>query len=231
MRTLKLLFVILFALAAPLSAQMGMPVPEMSGIRHPVVGSGSAYEMTGRNGKSEMEMAVVGTESVGGQTGHWMEMSMKDPRSGRDMYMKILLAPTGSGNAMKAVRMVMQQAGQPPMEMDLSAGIGMAGGGGRTSQGTPLDIRDKAERVGTETITVPPGTFTTEHYRMKDGSSDAWISDKFMPLGLVKSESKGTSMVLTRIVTDAKSRITGTPTKFDPMHMMRERMNERGRRP
>jgi hypothetical protein len=222
----------LFALTSPLSAQMGMPMPDLSGIWHPVVGSGGAYEMTGRDGKSQMEMAVVGTESVGGKTGYWMEMAMKEPRTGRDMYMKFLLAPADN-NGMKAVRMVMQQAGQEPMEMDLSAGMGMGMGGGRTPQGTPSDIREKAERVGTETITVPAGTFTTEHYRMKDGSSDAWISDKVMPLGLVKSEGKGTSMVLTRVVTDAKSRITGTPTKFDPMQMMRERMgermNERGR--
>jgi len=215
----------LFALTPSLSAQMGMRMPEMSGIWHPVVGTGGAYEMTRGNDKSEIQMAVVGTETVNGQTGHWMEMAMKDSRSGRDMYMKILLAPTDSDNGMKAVRMVMQQAGQPPMEMDLSAGMGM----GRMAQSAPSDIREKAERVGTETITVPAGTFTTEHYRMKDGSSDVWISDKVMPLGLVKSEGKDFSMVRTKIITDAKSRITGTPMKFDPMQMMRERMGERGR--
>ena len=42
------------ALALPLGAQMGMGprMPDMSGIWHPVVGSGGAYEMTTSDGKN-----------------------------------------------------------------------------------------------------------------------------------------------------------------------------------
>jgi hypothetical protein len=58
---------------------------------------------------------------------------------------------------------------------------------------------------------------------MKDGSGDAWVSDKVGPWGLVKSDNKDTSMVLTKVITDAKDHITGTPTKFDPTQMMRNR--------
>ena len=82
------------------------------------------------------------------------------------------------------------------------------------------DFRDKAESVGTESITVPAGTFTCEHYRMKDGSGDAWISDKVCPWGLVKmQENKDDGSG--QGDTDAKDHITGTPKKFDPMQMMR----------
>jgi hypothetical protein len=63
---------------------------------------------------------------------------------------------------------------------------------------------------------------------MKDGSGDAWISDKVSPWSLVKTQQKAETMVLTKVTTDAKDRITGTPTKFDPMQMMRNRMGQQG---
>ena len=47
-------------------------------------------------------------------------------------------------------------------------------------------FRQKAQRVGTETISVPAGTFVCEHYRMTDGSGDIWFSPKVSPWGLVK---------------------------------------------
>ena len=224
MRTKRVLVVVtMLALASPLGAQMGMGprTPDMSGVWHPVVGSGGAYEMTNRGGnKSQMEITIVGKEDVGGKTGFWMEMAVASPRSGGDMYMKYLIAPGDKG--MASTRMIMQQPGQDPMEMDMSMM------GRSMSQSTPSDIRDKAERVGTETITVPAGTFACEHYRMKDGSADTWISDKVAPWGLVKSQGKDSSMVLTKVITDAKDHITGTPKKFDPMQMMRDRGGQRG---
>ncbi len=223
-RVLTLLAVL--AIALPLSAQMGMGprMPDMSGIWHPVVGTGAAYEMTGRDGtKSQMEITIVGKESVNGKDGYWMEMAMANPRSGGQMYVKNLIAPTDNG--MTSVRMVMQQPGQDPMEMDMSM---MNMGGRKMPQSAPSDIRDKAEHVGTETITVPAGTFSCEHYRMKDGSGEAWISEKVAPWGLVKSQGKDSSMVLAKAITDAKDHITGTPKKFDPMQMMRDRAGQQG---
>ena len=218
----------LLALGLPLGvqAQMGMGprMPNMSGIWHPVVGTGAAYEMTDPDGKkSQMEITVVGKEDVNGKPGYWMEMAMTSPRSGGEMYVKNLIAPTDNGIA--SVRMIMQPPGQDPMEMDMTT---MNMGGRQRPQSMTADIRDKAELVGTESITVPAGTFSCEHYRMKDGSSDDWVSDKVAPWGLVKSQRKDSSMVLTKIITDAKDHITGTPKKFDPMQMMRDRMGQQG---
>ena len=132
-----------------------------------------------------------------------------------------MIAPSDTGVA--PMRMIMQPPGQDPMEMDMNLV-----GGTRVRQSTGTDIRDRAERVGTETVTVPGGTFSCEHYKMKDGSSDVWVSDKVVPWGLVKTQNKDTSMVLTKVITDAKDHITGTPKKFDPMQMMRDRMSNRG---
>jgi hypothetical protein len=210
----------------PLSAQMGMGprMPDMSGIWHPVVGTGAAYEMTGREGtKSQMEITIVGKELVNGKDGYWMEMAIANPRAGGQMYMKNLIAP--GENGMTSVRMVMQQPGQDPMEMDMSM---MKMGGRKMPESAPSDIRSKAEHVGTETITVPAGTFSCEHYRMKDGSSDVWISEKVAPWGMVKTQSKDTTMVLAKVITDAKDHITGTPKKFDPMQMMRDHAGQMG---
>jgi hypothetical protein len=86
--------------------------------------------------------------------------------------------------------------------------------------------RDKSELVGTESVIVPAGTFSCQHYRAKDGSSDVWISEKVAPWGLVKMQGKNNSMVLTKVITDAKDHITGTPKKFDPMQMMRDRKGQ-----
>ena len=36
------------------------------------------------------------------------------------------------------------------------------------------------------------------------------------PWGLVKMQGKDASMILTKVITDAKDHITGTPKKFDP---------------
>ena len=84
-------------------------------------------------------------------------------------------------------------------------------------QKQPADIRDRAEDLGSESVTTPAGTFTAEHYKMKDGSGDAWVAPKAGPYGLVKFQGKDTSMVLTKVITDAKDKITGTPQPFNPM--------------
>ncbi len=83
-------------------------------------------------------------------------------------------------------------------------------------------MREKAERVGSESITTLAGTFPCEHLQMKDGSGDVWISDKVAPWGLVKTVGKESNMTLTRLITGAKTRITGTPQKLDLMEMMRK---------
>jgi hypothetical protein len=207
------------ALALPLAAQMfGPKPPSLSGVWHPVVGTGAAYEMTDKGGKNtQMEITIVGKEDVDGKPNFWLEMAMTDPRTSAPVYVKSLMSVNDSG--VTSMRMVMQIPGQPdPMEMDMN--MNPAGHGGK--QTTPANIADKAETVGTESVTVPAGTFSCTHYRMKDGTGDAWVSDKVGPWGLVKSTGKDNSMVLTKVITDAKDHITGTPKKFDPMQMMRQ---------
>jgi len=220
-RSTVVLFAVL-AMSIPLGAQMGMGMggrmPTLSGVWHPVVGTGAAYEIAKPDGtKTQLEISIVGKEDVDGKPAYWMEMSMTDPRTSTPMYMKSLT--TVNENSVVSSRMIMQMPGQDPMEMDTS----MVPPGRRMQQASPTDIADKAESLGSESVTVPAGTFNCQHYRMKDGSCEAWVSDKVGPWGLVKSVSKGDTMVLTKAITDAKDHITGTPKKFDPMQMMRNR--------
>lgn len=206
------------ALALPLAAQMfGPRIPTLSGIWHPVVGSGANYEITKKDGeKSSVELSIVGKEDADGKTGFWQEIAMTDQRTSQPVYMKSLVSVTDAG--ITTMRMVMQLAGRDPMEMDLSSSpMGRA-----MNQTVAVNIAEKAEIVGTDSITVPAGTFSCTHYRMKDGTGDAWVSDKVSPWGLVKSQGKDSSIILSKVITDAKDHITGTPKKFDPMQMMRQ---------
>ena len=206
------------AVAMPLAAQMfGPRVPTLSGIWHPVVGSGAIYEITKNDGqKSSIELAIVGKEDVAGKTAFWQELAMTDQRTSQPVYAKTLVSVTDAGIA--TMRMVMQMPGRDPMEMDMGASpMGRA-----MNQTVAVNIADKAEIVGTDSITVPAGIFSCTHYRMKDGTGDAWVSDKVSPWGLVKSQGKDSSVILSKVITDAKDHITGTPKKFDPMQMMRQ---------
>jgi hypothetical protein len=209
------------ALAVPLAAQMGMGprMPTLSGIWHPVVGTGALYENTKSGGKqSQIEISVVGKEDVDGKTAYWMEMGFTDQAGSAPTYAKNLMSV--SDNTITSMRIVMQMPGQDPMEIELGTNPMTRG----MQQTTPTNIADKAEIVGTESITVPAGTFSCTHFRNKDGKGDAWTSDKVTPWGLVKSVDKdGSSTVLLKVITDAKDHITGTPKKFDPMQMMRNR--------
>jgi hypothetical protein len=203
----------IFMLAAMLprfaGAQMGMHAgPAMRGIFNPVVGSGGEYEMTTDQGtKTMMEIAVVGKESVDGKDGYWFEMTVASVSMGQ-MTSKTLTVLDGQDTVVS--RMIMQMGNRPPMEMPTQMYKA-------NSQKQPADIRDRAEDVGSETVTTPAGTFAAEHYKMKDGSGDAWVAPKAGPYGLVKFQGKDSTMVLTKVITDAKDKITGTPQPFNPM--------------
>jgi hypothetical protein len=202
------IFMLAATLPALAGAQMGMHAgPAMRGIFNPVVGSGGEYEMTTDKGKTVMEISVVGKESVDGKDGYWFEMAIANA-SMDQMISKSLTVLDGQDTVVS--RMIMQMGSRPPMEMPTQMYKANA-------QKQSADIRDRADDVGSETVTTPAGTFITEHYKMKDGSGDAWVAPKAGPYGLVKFQGKDSTMVLTKVITDAKDKITGTPQPFNPM--------------
>jgi hypothetical protein len=190
----------------PLGTTMG-PLPR--GMFNPVVGSGAQYEIQ-PNGKDKMnmEIVVVGKESVNGKDGYWFETAV-DSRMGQ-MLMKMLMVSDPANSSV--AKMIMQMQGGSPMEMPAQLM-------GQRGQQT-YDLRDRADKVGSESVTVPAGTFTADHYHLKDGSGDFWVSDKVSPYGVIKGQGKDFSIVLTKVVTDAKDKITGTPVPFNPRLML-----------
>jgi len=116
------------------------------------------------------------------------------------------------GERTRVTRMIMQVDDQPPMEMPVMMQ--------QDRTGQPADIRQVAELVGTENVATPAGAFSCQHYRMKNGSGDAWVSKKVPPWGLVKFTGRDATMILTRVVSGAKSHIKGTPHPFNPSEMM-----------
>ncbi len=219
MKKLKIVAACVFGLtilAVSASAQMGMGMrPSMpAGIFSGTVGSGAQYETTAADGaKTTIEYAVVGKDSVEGKDAYWLEYTMTSARMG-EMVMKMLLAPQSSSGVTS--RVIMQLPGRPPMEMPMQ----MSRMGNQPAP--KMDIRAESEDVGKESVTTPAGTFVCEHYRSKDGNTDTWISAQVAPFGVVKSQSKTTSMVLVKQVTGARDKIVGTPVPFNPQMMMQQ---------
>jgi len=208
-------------LAYRTSAQFGFtPIrrPNIANILHPVVGQEAAYDTTDKDGKkSHMEMYVVDKEMVGTEQAYWMEVGHSADANGNLTYGKMLVTPAD----FKFHKMVFVMPGQTqPMEMDIEP---------RQHQNEMEKEVEKWHSVGTETITVPAGTFSCEHWSSDEGKGEVWASSKVGPMGLVKSVENGRTMVLVKLITDAKTKITGTPVKFDPKAMMQQRIEQRQR--
>ncbi|HXM97380.1 MAG TPA: hypothetical protein VN982_02790 [Candidatus Dormibacteraeota bacterium] len=197
------------------SAQMGgmMRQPAIQGVFNPVVGTGALYDVTDKDQtKTTMEIAVVGKENMNGKDAYWMETGVQDPKSHETMWVKMLVAK--DQNNIVTERIITKIPGQPqPVEISMSMVANMGG----QSKIQASDFRDKAESVGTESVTVPAGTFSCEHFRMKDGSGDAWVNSKVAPWGLVKFSGKDANIVLLKQIAGATTHITGTPVKLEDM--------------
>lgn len=213
----------MFALAAALALtggawaeRMGMgSAPHILGLFKPVVGSGAEYTITtGKNEKMDWVYAVVGKESVNGEEGYWIEMRMASGK-GAGMIMKQLMLMHEGSPEIK--RMIVQPPGEHAMEMPM----GMMGGMmKRAQESAEKEAGGLGEKLGSESITVPAGTFECEHYRTKSGNTtgDVWISTKVSPYGMVKMVSGDTTMVLEKVLTNETSQIKGEPEKMEMPH-------------
>ena len=206
--------IVVLATGTAASAQMGMGMrggpPQINGVWNPAVGKGASYEVTAESGKKmEMEITVVGKETVNGKDGYWLQMAMSNSEMGGQMVMKHLLVLDGQET--HSVKTIMQLPGRPPMEMPAQMSH-------HEHANQSADIRTDAQDLGSESITVPAGTFTCEHYRAKD-DSESWLAKDVPPWGLVKHQGKESTMVLVKVIKDAKDKIVGTPQPFNPMMM------------
>ena len=202
---------------------MGMMgnMPQMPGLRNPVEGSGAEYLMTTKKNGKEMEVdmatIILSKEKVEGANGLWMEQRMTSAELGGEMVNKILMVTDGPQVGVK--RMIMQAPGRPPMEMS-----GMMMGMMKQHQPPPSTGTGKAdmgELVGTESVTVPAGTFSCQHYRKQEsnGPADMWISTDVTPYAMVKMTNADVTMVLKKTLTNETSHIKGEPQKMQMPEM------------
>jgi hypothetical protein len=197
-------------------AQMGMNLfqkPAIAKFVNPVVGKGSEYLTTpteSGSGKTRtMEMGVIGKESVDGKEGFWMQIS-SSAADGKILLAKALI----SKDDFQPRKIIFQMPGQGAMEMPFNPSA--------TRDQKMADSMSEWHSVGTETITVPAGTFVCEHWRNDTKGSDMWASDKVTPFGMVKEVTKSSTMVLTKQLTDVTDKIPGPVQKFDPQMMMQQ---------
>lgn len=194
-------------LASGAIAQMGTRPQMPTGIFTPTIGAGGVYDETAQDGtKTSIEYDLVGKESANGRDGYWLEFTTNQ-RMGQ-MVMKMLIVP---GSDQPTAHLIMQMGKNPPTDMSQMAQRG-------NSAKPNYDVRNGGQDLGKESVTVPAGTFSCEHYRSANGG-DTWVSSQVPPFGMVKSVSNGTTLVLTKVVSDAKDKITGTPVPFNPMMM------------
>ena len=191
---------------------MGMTPPSMMGMWNPVVGSGATYEMVGKDGKKQtISIAMVNKDDSGG---YWLEY-LVNTNDNQQMVMQMLMVK--DGGSMSPSKMVIQQPGRGPMEISGQMMQMMGSRGGATQAAAKADFTEGAEKVGSESVTTPAGTFDTLHWRNKEGGQ-VWISPKAGPWSFVKSVSAdGSTMTLVKVITDAKSHIVGTPQSMDSM--------------
>jgi hypothetical protein len=192
------------------SAQRGMMMqpPDIAGVFNPVVGSGASYEMVKTNGeKIPFDMAVVDKDASGG---YWIEYSMQNPKLNGPVYMKNLMVHQSDDIIIQ--RSIMQMPGRPPM--DMSSMMSMKA---MQSPKEKADFRANAQNMGTESVTTPAGTFSCEHWRDAKAGTDVWLSDKIVPWRLVKMSGANDTLTLVKIISDAKTHITGTPVSMEEM--------------
>jgi len=211
-RSLAAAAIAVLGLAGACWSQGMMRPPNIPGEFKPVVGSGATYQLTDKKGAThEWTWAVVGKDNAEGQDAYWLEMRTTTPQG--PMVMKVLLTMPGGSQAFK--RMIMQTPGRPPMEMPVEMmHMGMMQHG-QHAEGSPHGM---GEVVGSETVTVPAGTFETQHYRSTENgtTADVWASTKVSPYGLVKmTSSDGTTMVLEKVLDHETSQITQEPQKMN----------------
>lgn len=204
-----------FAIPANTRAQTGARsrAAGFSGLWQPIVGAGASYDVQGQGqAKRPFELAVIGKENVQGKDGVWVEFTIGAEQIGT-MVVKELVLFDRTKMQMQTFKAVVELPGHPPMELPDEM----------MQAQQPFqfnDVRADSADLGSERITTLAGSFTCEHYRAKDGSSEFWVSKQVLPMGLVKSQQRGQTVTLVKLVANAKDKISGIAQPFDPMMFM-----------
>lgn len=198
-------FLALCLVAAPAAAQLEKCADYM---KMPAAGSWAEYQTK----EGSLRMSVLGEEEHEGKKMQRLEMSV----GGEGGTVVQMVVPGWPYQPDGIYEMVMKTEGQPAMKMS-GRMMDMMRQNMKTPTAQMADACERMVDLGTETVTVPAGTFETRHYRDQKTGAEVWV-DADLPFGMVKTLTKdGEEMVLTAHGTGAKSRITETPVEMPGM--------------
>lgn len=205
----------LLSLSVVASTSVAQNLPGVCGkLSDVTVGQFAEYRISipQMGGPVDMRLAIVGTEDVGGASFQWHEIMMDTPQG---LMIIQMLVPGFPYESSDVVKMIMKGAGQPAMEMPPTMMAMIQQQGANNFAADIVKSCETAEKIGDESITVPAGSFNTEHYRITTPErAEAWISAA-VPFGIVKMNGpEGLSMELLSHGKDALSSITETPQKM-----------------
>jgi hypothetical protein len=146
------------------------------GQQTPAAGSATNVQSTSSGSPaSSAGSPVTGSQLFGGLNYNWIEYKISGGSSGQQFTMYIKW--TKEGKCTMRFDSAQKVAGMPS-EMDCSS-TAATGSGGQAQQSNPNDVKPdvKFVRVGTETVTVPAGTFVADKYTASVGGTTAtyWI--------------------------------------------------------
>lgn len=194
----------LWLVAAPAAAQLEKCADYM---KMPAAGSWAEYQTR----EGSIRMSVLGEEEHDGKKMQRLEMSI----GGAGGSIVQMVVPGWPYQPDGIHEMVMKTGDQPAMKVS-GRMMDMMRQNMKTPTAQMADACERMEDLGTETVTVPAGTFETRHYRDQETGGEVWV-DADLPFGMVKAVTKEGEMVLTGHGTDAKSRITETPVEMPGM--------------
>ncbi len=205
---------------APAHAQVDLNFFKHSSVGkylNPVVGKGAEYQSTEKESSGQktraMVIGVVGKESFEGKEAFWMEVA--NTEGGQSSLVKMLITRDDFGFH----KMILQPPGQPAMEMPFNPG--------KDAHEDKIEEKFKDwHSVGTESVTVPAGTFVCEHLHNDKTNADLWASDKVTPFGMVKQVDSNHTFVLTKLIPDFEDRITGPVKQFDPQALRQQMLQK-----
>jgi hypothetical protein len=213
-------------LATPVGAQMGMDMfqrPAIMKVFHPVAGKGAQYASTSKTGGRSWteELAILSKDTVDGKDAYWMEMVRIDDKGGAQGGKALITV-----DDFQVHRMIFEVPGQGLME--LPANMMMMSAKNRQNM---EDSLKEWHSVGSESVTVPAGTFSCEHWRNDKKNEDMWASDKIVPFGMVKESGPTSAMVLVKTLDNVQDRYSGPAKTFDMQQMMQQMQQQRQQHP
>ena len=126
----------------------------------------------------QLEMSVVGKEMTPTGEAYWMEMGYTDRHdNSKRMYSKMLVTKD-----FEFTKIIIQVPGQGAMEMPFDSND--------MGKDKMKDELTNWSQVGSETVTVPAGTFSCAHWKKERRHRRSVDSDKVTPMSMVKQVGK-----------------------------------------